>query len=79
MNGRMAGFTLDPRSPNVVAPGKRPMHTLNNFLVHDPAGNFMLAGVKWGGGPRAGQTRVLSAHDAAKRIAYGWTFEGGLL
>jgi gamma-glutamyltranspeptidase/glutathione hydrolase len=49
MNGRMAGFSLDPRSPNVVAPGKRPMHTLGNFIVHDREGRFMLAGGTPGG------------------------------
>lgn len=33
LNNRVAGFATDPRSPNVVAPGKRPMHTLNPVLV----------------------------------------------
>jgi len=33
LNNRLAGFATDPRSPNVVAPGKRPMHTLNPVLV----------------------------------------------
>ena len=33
MNNRMCGFSLDPASPNVVAPGKRTMHTLNTYLV----------------------------------------------
>jgi gamma-glutamyltranspeptidase/glutathione hydrolase len=33
MNNRMAGFSLDPASPNVLAPGKRTMHTLNTYLV----------------------------------------------
>ena len=33
MNNRMCGFSLDPASPNVVAPGKRTMHTLNTYMV----------------------------------------------
>lgn len=30
---RMMGFTADPESPNVVAPKKRPAHTLNPMMV----------------------------------------------
>jgi gamma-glutamyltranspeptidase/glutathione hydrolase len=33
MNNRMNGFSLDPASPNVLAPGKRTMHTLNTYMV----------------------------------------------
>ncbi len=33
LNDRLAGFSLDPRSPNALAPRKRPMHTLNPVLV----------------------------------------------
>ncbi len=33
MNNRMTGFHMDPASPNRLAPGKRTVHTLNNFLV----------------------------------------------
>jgi gamma-glutamyltranspeptidase/glutathione hydrolase len=33
MNNRMRGFSLDPTSPNVLAPGKRTMHTLNTYMV----------------------------------------------
>ncbi len=37
-NNRMHGFSHDPRSANVVAPGKRPAHTLCPVLVEDPHG-----------------------------------------
>jgi len=33
MNNRMCGFSLDSASPNVIAPGKRTMHTLNTYMV----------------------------------------------
>ena len=33
MNSRLLGFSLDPDSPNVLAGGKRPVHTLNAVLV----------------------------------------------
>lgn len=35
LNDRLTGFSLDPRSPNALAPGKRPVHTLNAVLVLD--------------------------------------------
>ena len=33
LNDRLRGFSLDPRSPNALAPGKRPIHTLNTVMV----------------------------------------------
>ena len=33
MNNRMNGFHIDPASPNHLAPHKRTVHTLNNFLA----------------------------------------------
>lgn len=35
LNNRLSGFSLDPRSPNAIAPGKRPIHTLNTVIVLD--------------------------------------------
>jgi gamma-glutamyltranspeptidase/glutathione hydrolase len=33
LNNRLSGFSLDPRSPNAIAPGKRPVHTLNTVIA----------------------------------------------
>ncbi len=37
MNNRMTGFSIDPESANVLAPNKRPAHTLNPVAVLDGA------------------------------------------
>jgi gamma-glutamyltranspeptidase/glutathione hydrolase len=44
MNNRMTGFSLDPASPNVLAPGKRTQHTLNPLLVHKDGRLLMCLG-----------------------------------
>lgn len=43
MNNRMTGFSLEPGHPNVLAPGKRTMHTLNTYIVFRD-GEPLLAG-----------------------------------
>ena len=43
LNNRMTGFSLDPKNPNVLAPGKRTMHTLNTFMLLR-GGDFWAAG-----------------------------------
>jgi gamma-glutamyltranspeptidase/glutathione hydrolase len=35
LNDRLTGFSLDPASPNALAGGKRPVHTLNTVITLD--------------------------------------------
>lgn len=59
LNDRAALFSLDPRSPNLVAPGKRPFHTLlPGFVMKDglPLTAFGLMG---GGQQAQGHVQVL--------------------
>ena len=44
LNNRLTGFSLDPLSPNIIAPGKRPAHTLNAFTATRPDGSLYLVG-----------------------------------
>ena len=45
LNNRLTGFSLDPTSPNFIAPGKRPAHTLNAFVVtHDDGSLHLVSG-----------------------------------
>ena len=43
MNSRMLGFNLEEGHPNRLAPGKRPVHTLNTHVVRK-AGESVLVG-----------------------------------
>jgi gamma-glutamyltranspeptidase len=47
---RGACFTLDPSHPNVLAPGKRPAHTLMPVAVHRDGNLAALAGTRGGHG-----------------------------
>jgi gamma-glutamyltranspeptidase/glutathione hydrolase len=48
-NNRLTGFVLDPASPNVLAPGKRPAHTLNAWLATHDDGSLAYVGGTPGG------------------------------
>lgn len=48
MNNRMTGFSLDPAHPNVLAPGKRTMHTLNTYMVFRDGRPFMIGNTPGG-------------------------------
>jgi gamma-glutamyltranspeptidase/glutathione hydrolase len=50
LNNRVGrGFTLEPGHPNIYAPGKKTMHTLNCFLMADQDGTPVLVGGTPGG------------------------------
>ncbi len=44
LNNRLTGFSLDPKSPNFIAPGKRPAHTLNAWSVTREDGSLAYMG-----------------------------------
>jgi gamma-glutamyltranspeptidase/glutathione hydrolase len=44
MNSRLLGFNLDENAPNCLAPGKRPVHTLNPYLVQRNGETVLVGG-----------------------------------
>ena len=48
LNNRMTGFSLDSKSPNVLAPGKRPVHTLNTWMLGKNGGLWAVGGTPGG-------------------------------
>ena len=44
LNSRLTGFSLDKNSPNLIEPGKRPVHTLNAWTATREDGSLYLVG-----------------------------------
>ena len=59
LNNRAALFSLNPKSPNVIAPGKRPFHTLLPGFVMKQGKPFMAFGLMGGSQQAQGHTQVL--------------------
>jgi gamma-glutamyltranspeptidase/glutathione hydrolase len=49
LNNRLTGFSLDPNSPNIIAPRKRPAHTLNAWTATNTDGTLAYVGGTPGG------------------------------
>ncbi len=59
LNDRAALFSLDPRSPNVIAPGKRPFHTLLPGFVMKDGRPLTAFGLMGGSQQAQGHVQVL--------------------
>lgn len=59
-NNRQHGFRLEEGHPNTVAPGKRPMHTLNSFMVMKDGKPFIAAGTPGADFQVQGNTQVIT-------------------
>ena len=59
LNDRAAAFSLDPASPNVIAPGKRPFYTIIPGFVTKDDKPFAAFGVMYGDQQAQGQAQVL--------------------
>jgi gamma-glutamyltranspeptidase/glutathione hydrolase len=84
LQNRGAGFSLNPDSPNVVAPGKRPFHTIIPAFLTQDGQPRMSFGVMGGNMQPQGHlqtlTRMLDAHQNPQAAcdAPRWRFNSGL-
>ena len=59
---RGLGFSLDPKSRNPLAPGRKPFHTLNPALARFDDGRVMVYGSMGGDGQPQFQAQVFTRH-----------------
>ncbi|HMF24699.1 MAG TPA: gamma-glutamyltransferase [Pseudolabrys sp.] len=62
MQNRGASFSLDPKSINALAPGRRPFHTLNPALASLKDGRVMAYGTMGGDGQPQSQAAVFTRY-----------------
>jgi len=54
------GFSLDARHPNVIAPGRRTMHTLNAYMIFRDGAPWLIGGTPGGDQQTQWSTQVIS-------------------
>ena len=54
------GFSLDPDHPNVIAPGRRTMHTLNAYMIHRNGEPWLIGGTPGGDQQTQWNTQVIT-------------------
>jgi gamma-glutamyltranspeptidase/glutathione hydrolase len=62
IQNRGASFSLDPKSPNALSPGRRPFHTLNPALATLKDGRFIAYGTMGGDGQPQSQAAVFTRY-----------------
>jgi len=83
------GFSLDPDHPNVIAPGRRTMHTLNAYMICKDGAPWLVGGTPGGDQQTQWSTQVISnvvdhgmplqdAIDAPRWYSYPGTDPGSL-
>jgi gamma-glutamyltranspeptidase/glutathione hydrolase len=83
------GFSLDPKHPNVIAPGRRTMHTLNAWMMTRDGAPWLVGGTPGGDQQTQWSTQVISyiadhgmslqdAIDAPRWYSYPGTDPGSL-
>jgi len=73
MQNRGASFSLDPKALNVLAPGRRPFHTLNPAIASLKDGRVMAYGTMGGDGQPQTQAAIFTRH-----VLYGQPLERAL-
>jgi gamma-glutamyltranspeptidase len=69
MQNRGAAFSLDPKSPHALLPGRRPFHTLNPALAVFDDGRVMPYGSMGGDGQPQFQAQVFARINAGRKLA----------
>jgi oxamate amidohydrolase len=70
MQNRGIAFSLDPKSPRALKPGRRPFHTLNPALAVFADGRVMSYGSMGGDGQPQFQAQVFSRIAAGQKLAH---------